>query len=117
MKPEIIYSVEVPKDQRSILDDTPESYVVEVPSNAPCCCIVYGQYGKRREANVSCRWLVRHLVEERARLLALITTWSAAVIESDVTDYPKMQAAWERENAAALALIEVANELRPLPNI
>jgi hypothetical protein len=62
-----IYRIVVPKQEQSLLDDTPLEYRVVVP-DAPCCCIIHGRYGKRWHSNVSARWLVRHLIEENAKL-------------------------------------------------
>ena len=59
----VIYEVAVPHDEQSMLDDTPEEYRVVIPTYAPVACVIHGRYGKRWHANVSARWLVRHLIE------------------------------------------------------
>lgn len=60
----IIYRVTVPLSAKTLCDDTPDEYRVEVPPNAHVACIIYGRYGKRWHANVSARWLVRHLIDK-----------------------------------------------------
>lgn len=63
----IVYEVEVPVDGRLSFDGTPDTYrVVEPTDGANYSCMIYGKY--RREewiwiANVSTRWLVKHLLE------------------------------------------------------
>lgn len=72
----IIYEVDVPTDQRSLADDTPNKYRVVIPEDSSCCCIVYGFYTDkisrgRWDANCSARWLVRHLIERLNELVEL----------------------------------------------
>jgi hypothetical protein len=58
---EIVYRVTVPEDERSMIDDTPDEYLVTKSDG--CCCLIYGRYGGLWHCNVSARWLVRHLLE------------------------------------------------------
>jgi len=63
---QVIYEVDVPQDQQSMMDDTPTKYRVVIPDKSACCCIIYGMYRDEWQANASARWLVRHLAEELA---------------------------------------------------
>lgn len=73
MSERIIYEVTVPEDQRSMMDDTPAAYRVTIPDQAgeAACCLVYGKYRSDWQANASCRWLVRHLIEKLKELVEL----------------------------------------------
>jgi len=60
----VIYRVSVPPDERSIVDDTPEEYLVLEPDGVhDVCCLIYGRYGGLWHCNVSARWLVRHFIK------------------------------------------------------
>jgi hypothetical protein len=59
----VVYRVSAPPDERNLVDDTPEEYIVM--EDDCCCCLIYGRYGGLWHCNVSARWLVRHLIENR----------------------------------------------------
>jgi len=61
MTRELLFEIEVPPDERCLIDDTPEAY--RVMREGPCVCIVYGRYHGRWQANASARWLVAHLLK------------------------------------------------------
>lgn len=63
-KDKIVYEIEVPQAEREVIDDTPDAYRVVVPHASHCCCVIYGRYHGRWKANVSCRWLVMHLLDK-----------------------------------------------------
>jgi hypothetical protein len=56
-----MYRVSVPPDERNLVDDTPEEYLVVDADGV--CCLIYGRYDGLWHCNVSARWLVRHLIE------------------------------------------------------
>ena len=61
----VLYEIDVPEDQRNILDDVPKAYRVMTLSK--CSCIVYGKYRDGQWiANASSRWLVKHLISALA---------------------------------------------------
>ena len=63
-----IYRVTVPKaditHNAKIYDQIAEEYLVVVPPDDICNCIINGRYEKKWTINVQCRWLVRHLIDE-----------------------------------------------------
>jgi hypothetical protein len=130
MSEEVLYECEVPKDQRGMLDDTPNVY--RVATNPSCVCIIYGKYRERWEANVSARWLVRHLLDRLAtekkrwaKLQGLIDkivisdgTDAGVILLSDASptryDETLKCHVYKHENFSELgdALVAIANEIK-----
>lgn len=75
----VIFDVAVPKNQQSMMDDTPTHYRVIIPDQGACCCMIYGMYKGSWVANASARWLVRHLIEELHAAQGLIDELGHAI--------------------------------------
>jgi hypothetical protein len=117
-----IYRVSVPPDQRTLCDDTPEEYRVEVPVSdgpvgSPVSCIIYGRYGNRWIANISARWLVRHLIgdlgtaKDEIEQLRAVCKWLAFYTNwADVTDSKEL---WSSEEELTTIMVRsVESELK-----
>ncbi len=51
-------------DRQRTADDIAEAYAIEVASDVPGGCIIWGLYHGRWVANVSGRWIIAHLMQE-----------------------------------------------------
>lgn len=63
--------IEVPEsDRRNPSDDIADSYAVELSSEVPGGCIIYGLYCGKWIANVSARWLMTQFVTAARQMAA-----------------------------------------------
>jgi hypothetical protein len=112
-----IYQIVPPQSEKTHCDDTPDEYRVDEPSDSAVSCIVYGRYGRLWHANVSARWLVRHLIcdlktaKNELEQLRAVCNWLAFYTNwADVTGSNEL---WSSEDElTAIMVRSVASELK-----
>ena len=63
--------IEVPEsDRKKTIDDIADAYAVELSSEVPGGCIIYGLYHGKWIANVSARWLVTQFITAAKQMAA-----------------------------------------------
>lgn len=62
--------IEVPESDRNSIDDIADAYAVELSSEIPGGCIIYGLYRGEWIANASARWLMTQFVTVARQMAA-----------------------------------------------